>query len=116
MINFHICFHSNVNQGVEAVDNIVHGQAETTAFDSTAANELGVVQSKPYFAVDQLMAEINGETADPEPDAVESEATEPAVEAAEVAEAAELVEVSLIIFAYFTDFCRLNLKRQQNGK
>lgn len=79
-------------QGVEAVDNIVHGQAETTAFDSTAANELGVVQSKPYFAVDQLMAEINGETADPEPDAVESEATEPAVEAAEVAEAAELVE------------------------
>jgi len=76
-------------QGVEAVDNIVHGQAETTAFDSTAANVLGVIQPKPYFAVDQLLAEINGE---PEAEAAEAEEpveseTEPAAEPEEAAEA-----------------------------
>ena len=94
------------------MDNIVHGQAETTAFDSTAANELGVVQSKPYFAVDQLMAEINGESAEAEAEeAVESETTEPVAEP-EVAEEAEPVVVSFNVLIFLLhSFLQIKLKQ-----
>ena len=64
---------------------------------------LGVIQPKPYFAVDQLLAEINGEpeAAAEAEEPVESE-TEPAAEPEEAAEAAaEPVVVSFDLFGIF---------------
>ena len=64
---------------------------------------MGVVKAKPYFNVDQLMAEINGpeeteEAAEAEPAAAE-EAAE--AEPAEVVEAADAEPVVVSWFSYW---------------
>ena len=76
---------------------------------------LGVIQPKPFFAVDQLLAEINGE---PEAEAAEAEEpveseTEPAAEPEEAAEAvAEPVVVSFDLFETFFDYLFFTDKTQ----